>query len=199
MKNQSVRGRRPGQSDTRERILATAKQAFLAEGYQAVSLRSIASSAGVDVALLSYFFGSKQGLFSAALALPVDPATVLQAALAGDDEGLAERILRGMLRAWEDPASGEPLRAMAGAATTEPALGRLVREAVGSQLVERLSQRLGGADSDQRAAVFSAQISGLVFSRYLLRLEPIASMSPDEVVRYLLPALRTSLEGPTPS
>ena len=70
MLNKSERGRRAGSPDTRAHVLDVARRRFLAEGYQSVSLRSIAAEAGVDVALISYFYGSKRGLFAAVLALP---------------------------------------------------------------------------------------------------------------------------------
>ena len=191
MKNAPVRGRRPGQPDTREQILDSARTAFLERGYQAVSLRSIATDAQVDVALLSYHFGSKQGLFSAAMALPVNPADVLEVALDGDLDGLPERVLRGMMRTWEDPVSGPPLRAIAGAAASEPQLNRLVREAVGAQLLAGLTDQIGPL----AAALFSAQIAGVIFSRYLLRLEPIASMPAELVIAGLVPALQATLRS----
>ena len=68
------RGRRTGAPDTREAIRLAARARFLADGYQAVTLRKVAADAGVDVALISYYFGSKVGLFGAAMALPVNPA-----------------------------------------------------------------------------------------------------------------------------
>ncbi|HEX9373173.1 MAG TPA: helix-turn-helix domain-containing protein, partial [Roseiflexaceae bacterium] len=91
---QPRRGRRPGGADTRDALLTAARRRFLEDGYQAVSLRSIAAEAGVDVALIGYFFGSKQGLFGAALQLPMNPAEAIAEALPGDLDGLAERLLR---------------------------------------------------------------------------------------------------------
>ena len=78
MNKTAGRGRRPGSPDTRERIREAARVRFLADGYQAVSLRAIAAEAGVDVALVSYYFGSKQGLFAATMALPMNPADIFQ-------------------------------------------------------------------------------------------------------------------------
>lgn len=191
------RGRRPGRSDSRERILEVAAGQFLESGYQATSLRAIATGAGVDVALVSYFFGSKQGLFSAAMALTVSPFDVLTAALDGPLDGLAERVLRGTLEAWDDPASGAPLRAVLRAAATQPDTARLVREAIQGELVGGLSARLGGdAAAHRRAAAFSISMAGLVFGRYLLALEPLASMPPDDVVDVLLPSMRAALGQP---
>jgi AcrR family transcriptional regulator len=189
----AARGRRPGQSDTRQRILEVARRRFLAEGYQGVSLRAIATEAGVDAALPSYFFGSKQGLFGAAMALPINPADVLQAALALDLEGLPERALRGLMMSWGDDVGGPPLRAMASTAISDADTRRLVVEAVQRELIERLTERIGTPDAAQRAAAFSAVMAGLIFSRYLLGLEPMASMRADEVVERLVPVLRAAL------
>ena len=67
------RGRPRGDTGSRAAILAVARRRFLAEGYDRVTLRSVADEAGVDVALVSYHFGSKKGLFGASLELPANP------------------------------------------------------------------------------------------------------------------------------
>lgn len=187
------RGRRPGAPDTRHDVLEVARQRFLAEGYQAVTLRSVAADAGVDVALISYFFGSKKGLFGAAMALTANPAEAFALALDGDMQGLPERVLRILLSTWDTPASGAPLKAMLGSALNDEAVGLLVREALQRELVDKLADRLGGIDARRRAIAFTVQLAGVVFSRYVLRLEPIASMPADELVRTLTPTLRAAL------
>jgi AcrR family transcriptional regulator len=194
MNKTSGRGRRAGSPDTQEQIRQAARQRFLAEGYQAVSMRAIAADAGVDVALVSYYFGSKQGLFAAAMALPVNPADAFQAELDGDLHTLAERVLRTMLTIWDDPILGTPLRTIAVTAAGDSDLNRLVREAVGREINARLSERLGEPDGAQRAAAFTTQMAGVVFARYVLRIEPIASMTIDDVVRHLAPSLQLAIE-----
>jgi AcrR family transcriptional regulator len=193
MNKQSGRGRRPGSPDTQEAIRRAARERFLRDGYAGVTLRSIATDAGVDVALVSYYFGSKQGLFGAAMALPANPADLLQAELAGDPATLPERLVRSLLLVWDSPETGAPLRTLAGNAAADPDLNRLVREAVGREIVDRLSAHLGTPDATQRAAAFASQIAGLIFSRYVFQFEPIASMSPDEIVNRLAPSLRLAL------
>lgn len=193
MKNNVGRGRRPGSPDTRERIREAARARFLAEGYQSVTLRAIAAEAGVDVALVSYYFGSKQGLFAATMALPVNPADVFQEVLKGDLDTLAVRALRALLAVWDAPETGAPLRAIAATAVADPEVTRLIRELVGRELTDHLAARLGEPDGAGRAAAFTMQMSGLIFSRYLLQLEPIAGMSVDEVVRRLAPSLDAAL------
>ncbi len=49
-------------SETRLKILYTAEQLFGEEGYKAVSLRRITAAAGVNLAAIHYYFGSKEEL-----------------------------------------------------------------------------------------------------------------------------------------
>jgi AcrR family transcriptional regulator len=194
MNKTSGRGRRSGSPDTQEQIRQSARRRFLAEGYQGVTMRAIAADAGVDVALVSYYFGSKQGLFAATMALPVNPADVFALELAGDLDTLAERVLTTMLAVWDDPSTGTPLRTVAASAASDPDLGRLVREAVGREINQRLADRLGEPRGAQRAAAFTTQMAGVIFARYVLRIEPIATMSIADVVRSLGPSLQLALQ-----
>lgn len=199
MMNKPVsRGRRRGRPGTRDEILAVARKRFLVDGYEAVTMRSVATEAGVDAALISYFFGSKQGLLGAALALSASPADVLAEVLPGDLSTLPERVLRGLVTTWDDPERGGPLRVMAAAAARDRSVARLVREMAEREVIGRIAERLGGADARQRAAVFSSQLTGIIFSRYLLGIEPIATMPVDELVRRLAPGLRAVLRPVRP-
>jgi AcrR family transcriptional regulator len=179
-------------------VLDVARRRFLSEGYQSVTLRSIAAEADVDVALLSYFFGSKKGLFGAALALPANPPEVLRKALPGDPATLPERVLRALLHAWEDPQQGAPLRVMVTAAIQDRELARLLKEVFEREMIARIAEHIGGSDAHYRAGAFIAQLAGLVFTRYVLRVDPIATMSVDELTRHLAPGLRAALQGPRP-
>jgi AcrR family transcriptional regulator len=198
MMNKVARGRRPGQPDTRAQVLDAARRRFLAEGYHAVSLRAIAADAGVDVALISYFFGSKRGLFAAVLALPVNPPDVLRAALPGDLATLPERVLRALLETWDDPKRSSQLRVIVATAVQEPDLRRLLTELLEREMIGLLAEHLGGTDATSRAAAFGTQLAGVVFTRYILGLEPIASMRADELVRHLAPGLRAAIRPQRP-
>lgn len=179
-------------------MLEVARRRFLAEGYQAVTMRSIAAEAGVDAALISYFFGSKQGLFAATLALAANPAKVLGAALPGPPETLPERLVRALVTTWDGEETGAPLRAFVRAAAAEPEVGRLLREFVQREMVDRITEQLGGRDARQRAGVLTIQLSGVIFSRYVIEVEPAASMPVDELVRLLAPGLRATLRPAGP-
>jgi AcrR family transcriptional regulator len=53
--------------DTRRRILDTAIEVFAAVGYEAASTRALAERAGVNLPAIPYYFGSKEGLYRAAI------------------------------------------------------------------------------------------------------------------------------------
>lgn len=192
------RGRRPGRTDTRGQILDVARRRFLAEGYHAVTLRSVAAEAGVDVALISYYFDSKKGLFGAALGLVANPPEILAAALPGNPATRPERVLRALLATWDDAERGAELRLLVGAATQEPDLARLLAEVFEREMFARIAETLHGPHREQRAAAMGVQLAGVVFARYVLRVEPVASMSVDELVRHLRPGLNAALH-PVPA
>jgi AcrR family transcriptional regulator len=61
-------GARQRGEDTSRRILETALALFAAEGFDAASTRAIAERAGVNLPAIQYYFGSKEGLYRAAIA-----------------------------------------------------------------------------------------------------------------------------------
>lgn len=66
----SKRGRPPkaraaGAADTRDLILDAAEDLFSKHGFYGVTIREVAREAGVDTALVHYYFGAKRGLFDA--------------------------------------------------------------------------------------------------------------------------------------
>jgi hypothetical protein len=79
----------------------------------------------------------------------------------------------------------------------EPDVARTFAEMVEKEMLPAIAVRLGGgADATRRAATMTSQIAGLILTRYVLRVEPIASMTPEELARRMAPALRAALAGP---
>jgi AcrR family transcriptional regulator len=198
MNKSGVRGRRPGRPETRLRVLEVARRRFLAEGYQATTMRSIAADAEVDVALVSYFFGSKKGLFGAALALSANPPEILVRALPGDPNRLPERVLRALIEVWEDPERAGSLRMMISTAVTDREVARLVKEVFEQEMIGRIAEHIGGPGARMRAAAFTSLLAGVIFTRYVLALDPVATMTADELIRSHAPGLRAALAGPRP-
>jgi AcrR family transcriptional regulator len=193
-----TRGRRAGGADTRGAILRAARTSFAESGYAGTSIRAVASSAGVDSALVHHYFGTKDDLFLAALEMPVDPRVVLAGVAEGDLDGVAERLLRAFLGVWEDPQARLPLLALVRSGLAgEP--GRTIVETALKRLVfGTLGQVLDIDEPERRMSLVASQMVGLIVARYLLLLEPLASMTPDEVTAWVAPTIQRYLTGPLP-
>lgn len=193
------RGRPRGQSTAKADILEAARRRFSEVGYAKASLRSIAAEAGVDQALIGYHFGSKRGLFGAALELSVNPTVVIGAVLDAPTPVLPERLLRTILAVWDDAVHRGPLLRMVEGALAHPEAGRVLRDLVQTELIPQMASRLGDGTptraAEHRAAATAAMVGGLIIMRYVLRVEPIASMTADEVVAAYGPGLRANMVG----
>ena len=188
-------GRRTGPSVTRERVLSVARARFAARGYTATTIRDVAADAGVDPALVHYFFGTKDGLFAAAMALPVNPAVVLRGVVADGPEGLGERLVRAFLGVWDDPVSGPALVALVRSAVTHEGAAEVVRGFMGNEVVARIASVLGRPDATLRASLAASQLLGLAVARYIVRVEPLASADHDSIVASMAPALQSHFTG----
>ncbi len=191
------RGRRPGAPDTRSAILAAARAGFASHGYAGATIRAIAGDAGVDPALVHHYFGSKDELFIAALELPVDPRDLLAPAVAGDLDDVASRLLRVFLRVWDDPSMRLPLLGLV-RGVGDPDGQRLVKDGFVRVVVRPLAEAMGVDQPERRTALVVSQVIGLIVTRYLLELEPVASMPPDELVATYAPTLQRYLTGDLP-
>lgn len=192
MKQTRKRGPRQDGVQARESILDAARTQFAQHGYGGATLRAIATEAGVDVALVSYYFGSKSGLFVESLRLPVNPAAVVDSLVAQGTEGFGERLVTTLLTVWDDPATGGPLVNVLRSASSQT---DLLREFVERQIAARLAGAIEAPDAELRAAAIASQVMGLLFLRYVLRVEPIASAAPAEVVALIGPTLQRYVDA----
>jgi AcrR family transcriptional regulator len=188
------RGRRPGAPDTRATILVAARELFAGQGYRGTSIRAVATAAGVDAALVHHYFGSKDDLFVAALELPVDPRVVLAPAIAAGPEGAAERMLRVFLSVWDDPEARLPLLGLV-RGMFDPSGRRLLREGFLVAVLEPVGVALGIDEPELRMPLLATQVLGLIVVRYVLEVEPVASMGADELVAVYAPGLQRYLTG----
>ena len=53
--------------DAKEKLLAAATRLFAEKGFAGVSIRQLAEAAGVNSAMISYYYGGKEGLYEAVL------------------------------------------------------------------------------------------------------------------------------------
>jgi AcrR family transcriptional regulator len=190
-------GRRPGPSRTRQSILEVARDEFAQRGFDHVTVRQIAGRAGVDPAMIAHHFGSKHQLFLAALDVPFDPADEIAQVLDGPREELAARLLSRFLHVWDSPLGAGAI-AVVRTAVQRDDTAALVRDLALSRAVRPLMATLDGTPQERlwRANLAASQIVGLIFTRYVVRLEPLASASPGEVVASIAPTVQRYLTGP---
>jgi AcrR family transcriptional regulator len=188
-------GRRRGETTTRPAILEAARGLFAERGYDRTTIRAVARTAGVDPALVLHFFGSKQELFLAVVELPFEPEAVAPALLADPDEAGA-RLAHFLLGVLEDPGGRDRVTGIVRAAASEPAAARLVRELIGRRVLGAIAGSLGSADADLRATLVGSQVVGLVMARYVVGVEPLASLPAEAVARAIAPNLQRYLTGP---
>lgn len=189
------RGRRPGSPDTRAEILGFARELFAAHGYAGTSVRTVAGAAGVDPALVHHYFGTKRDLFLAALGAPLDPREVLAHVGAGGLDGAGERLLRTFLSVWDAEETRLPLLALV-RGVLEPGGERLVADGLLRVVLGPVGSDLGVDRPERRMTLVASQLIGLVMARYVLRLEPLASASAEELVAACAPTLQRYLEMP---
>lgn len=181
-------GRRPGPTETREKILAAARDLFAEKGYDGTSLRAIARTAGVDPALVHHFYGTKDGVFVEAIRFPIDPAVVLARVASFPSERFGELMVRTFLDVWGDDERRRPLLGMLRSAMTNEQAAALLREFVTSTLLARAGKATGAPQLSLQAA--AGQMIGLMILRYVVRVEPIASATEDELVELVAPTIQ---------
>jgi AcrR family transcriptional regulator len=188
-------GRRPGKSGTRTAIHEEARRLFAERGYDRTTLRAISEAAGVDAALVTHFFGSKQQLFLAVVELPFEPAEVVPAVLAGDRAEIGARFARFVVGVLERPAGRGTLVGLVRAAASEPEAARLVRELISKRVLGPLAASLSGERPELRATLAGSQVVGLVMARYVVRVEPLASLDPEALAEVVAPTFQRYLVG----
>lgn len=188
-------GRRPGSNNTREQILEAARDQFGEKGYGNATIRGIAARAGVNAALVHHYFGSKEQVFAATMALPFDPEQVVNYVIEGPRESIGERFLGLYLTLWREPETRAPFLALIrSVATSEHAAG-LMSEFMDHAVFRRVSERLGVPRLRINAVM--TQILGLALGRYVIGIEPLAHAEEEEIIELMAPVIQHYFDGPS--
>ncbi|MCF3131687.1 TetR/AcrR family transcriptional regulator [Streptomyces olivochromogenes] len=192
-------GRRPGNPDTRGAILEAARRTFAERGYDGSSIRHIATSAGVDPALVHHYFGSKEDLFLEVVKPPIEPGAVMDEIFAAGIEAVPENVVRTFLGVCEGPVSGPAFLGLLRGAVAHEWQALLLREFFTTQIARRVVRRLGAvvdpAEVPLRASLVSSQLFGLAMVRYVLRIQPLAGAPEKVVIAAVAPNIRRYMVG----
>lgn len=186
-------GRRPGTPDTRDAILAVARRQFATRGYEATSLRAIAADAQVDPALLIHYFRTKEGLFMAATGLPARLSELFAGLdVAGPHES-AEALVRGYLQVVDSDQSRNAILALVRSAVSNEKAAAMLREFLTAELLTVIAGWTRAPNAPLRASLVAAQLVGIAMLRHVVRVEPVAKASPDEIVALVAPVIEQYL------
>jgi AcrR family transcriptional regulator len=162
-------------------------------------MRGIAKAAGVDSALVHHYFGTKDQVFEAAVEVALAPAlSACDGLTASPPEGVGERLTRFVFGIWENPATRAPLLAIVRSAVSYEAAAVVFRRLVCAQLLGRIVRQLDLPDAELRAELAAAQLVGIAMLRYVIQIEPLASVPAEEIITRIAPVVQGHLSGFAP-
>lgn len=177
-------------AQTRADILDAARRRFATEGFDRTTLRAIAADVGVDQALVSRYFGSKQDLFATATEFKIDLPDLSDA----DPDDIAAMLLPRYFAVWEDDHSFLALLRAAGTS-------QVAADTLNETLATSVAPTLLAATPDhhrKRIALTDAFVIGLAMTRSILANTPMTEFSREELSRWAAPIFRQLLTGPAP-
>lgn len=160
--------RKRNAAEARARLLGAAQQLFSTAGYAATGVREIAAGAGLDAALVSRYFGSKEELFRAALIASLD----LEQMLNTPRQQFGAHVVAFFLDRDHNEPNPLPMMLLA---TTDPRARAVALATLEERVITPLADWIGGEDGPARAARISILCSG--FFTYW-KLLPLAAFSP---------------------
>ena len=176
---------------TRSTILITARSQFGNHGFERTTIRSVASEAGVDPALVMHYFGSKAELFAAASRFDINFPDLSAIA----PEHIADVLLPMFIAVWGPHGPFLPLLRAA-------ATNRAAADALLVVFVDQVAPALAAVVPDraaERAALVGSQLLGLAVARYILCIPSLAGMDDAQLIEWLRPVLAHYLADPAPS
>lgn len=189
---------RTGQQN-KQRIVEAAREHFMRDGYEQATVRRIAATAGVDVAMVYYFFGNKEGLFNAAVIdVPEHPLHRLALLLDDGGEQIGTRLVRDFIERWDAGTTFDPILTIFRSAAMQPLARKLLHDSLAGPVAERIATQFGVEDAVLRVELVTTHLVGLAFARYQLRIEPMASAGIDELVEWVGPVVQRYLTDPNP-
>ncbi|MCV7278686.1 TetR/AcrR family transcriptional regulator [Mycolicibacterium flavescens] len=189
----------PGPRDERgvlaARILTAAREQFAQHGWAGTTMRAVARTADVDPALVYHYFVSKERLLDAATDPPQRWLRSVAETWTTPVDELGAALLRLMLGAWRDDEIGPVLRAVLLTAAHEESTRDKLRRVVESSLIGVSQLGVNDEDRLRRSGLISSQIMGLAMMRFVWKIDPVASMSEDDLIAAVAPNLQRYVDG----
>jgi AcrR family transcriptional regulator len=192
-------GPRGPEADLRSVILDAARPMFADRGYRDTTMRAVAQAAGVDVALVAYYFGNKEGLFAESMDIPVHPEELIGRAFADGPDAAGPRLVEMFLGLFESPATGPALVGMLRSAVSDESTRKAFSEFVATAILRHYEELMPGPDTRRRIMLVGSQLIGTAMLRFVLRIEPMVERPRDQLVADLGLAVQRHLTGELPA
>jgi AcrR family transcriptional regulator len=191
-------GRPAGVSDTRNRILTSARELFATKGIRDTSIRAVAAGAGVDSALVHHYFGTKEKLFAAAVHIPIDPMDIIGPLREVPIDEIGYRLPSMLLPLWDSELGTGFIAVLRSIlAGSEVNLFRtFIEDVIAVEVGPRVDDPPGSGAI--RVQFVASQLVGVVMARYILQLQPFATLPADQIARTIAPNLQRYLTGELP-
>jgi AcrR family transcriptional regulator len=181
----------------RSAVLKAAMAAFAARGYASTTLKGVAAAAGVAPQVLKSYYDNKEQLFAAAMRLPYDPATAIQALLAPGLDGMGERLVRLTFATFNDEQVRKDIDSIMRKGGTAGRLAGVLSEYIEFGVVDRVVANLGLPDVRLRVALISSFLMGIAAGRYIAKIPPLDTTDEDLLVRIVAPTIQDLLDPST--
>jgi hypothetical protein len=106
-----------------------------------------------------------------------------------------ERLLRRFLLLCESPRTQERALALVRGSVSNARSGKAFYALVNRVVVNPVAKAMGVQSSAVRMELVGSQLIGMAMLRYVLKVEPMASLEVDELVALMAPPLRAALTG----
>jgi AcrR family transcriptional regulator len=189
-------GRRAGSPDTRAEILEAARRQFAAHGYDRATMRAIAGEAGVDPSLIHHYFGTKDQLFAISIDIPEQAAKAIQTIRSEDSDQLGRCLAETFFMVWEQEEARTSLLGILRSATGgEDQAAAAFRQFLTAVILESISPKVEGERGRLRALLMASHLVGIAMTRYVMKLEPVASASIGEIVDLVAPRIQSYVDA----
>jgi len=183
---------------TRRALLRAARRRFATDGYRATTVRQIAADAGVNVALISRYFASKEGLFEACVLRTSDELDRQTPPPAADLDGLIERLVAHVANT---PNEDDPLQLLLLLRSSGDENADGIRRRTLEHFTQGIAAAAGWKGDDPatapillRAQLTIATMVGVVMLRTSAAVHPLATATLDELTEPLGRIFRTLLD-----
>src|SRR5690625_4415278 len=176
---------------TKSAILVAAREQFARRGYHRATIRAIAAGATIDPAMVMRYFGSKAGLFEAAVTVDLELPD-LSSVPAGQ---LGHTLIRHFLTRWEQD---DTLVILLRSSIGDSKIAEHVRQVFLQQVAPTVRPAVAPSSAATRAGLVATQILGLATARYVLELPPVVAMSHEEIIAWAGPTVQRYLQGADP-